>query len=306
MAIKVLVCDTIDQDGIKLLEEAGFEVDQKTDISSEELLNAAPNYDALIVRSRTKVKKPVFETAPNLKAIARAGVGLDNIDDEEAKKNNVIVFNSAEASGNAVAELVIGMVLGLARHIPKANSTLKKGEWSKSKLMGIELSGKTLGLIGFGNTGYLIALKAHLLGMNILAYSPSIKQRLRIAPVKCAKPASLEKVLRESDFLSLNVPVTKETRRMMNKKAFSKMKQGAYIVNASRGEVIDEEALKEALDSGKLAGAALDVFEKEPPEDLSLITMENVLCTPHIGAATLEAQKANSIIVAKKLIKFFK
>jgi D-3-phosphoglycerate dehydrogenase len=304
--IKILICDVIDNEGIKMLEDAGFSVDQQTDITSNQLQKTVESYDALIIRSRTKIRKDVFDVALNLKAIARAGVGLDNIDLKEAKKKGVKIFNSPEAPSNAVAELVIGMMFALSRNISKADSSMKNIKWLKKELTGSELKGKTLGIIGFGNIGYSVALKAYYLGMKVIAYSPNIKRRIKNALIKCAEPASLDDVLKKSDYVSLNITSNEDTRHLMNKDTFAKMKKGAYLMNTSRGTIVDEEALKEALDSGRLAGAALDVYEKEPPVDLTLIGREDVICSPHIGGGTIEAQKANSTIVAQKLIKFFR
>ncbi len=301
--VRVLVCDPIDEEGVRMMREAGLRVDLEPEITHEELLVRAGGYQALVVRSRTKVTRDVLEAAPGLRAVARAGVGLDNIDVEAAKDRGVTVLNSPEAPSNAVAELVIGYMLSMARMIPRADASMKRGEWIKSRLTGFEVSGKTLGVVGFGRIGYGVGKKAKCLGMRVLAYDVAMDVVRPYVDDAGADAVSLERLLSESDFVTLHVPLLPQTRHMIGREQLGKMREGSYIINASRGGVVDEEALKEALDSGMLAGAALDVFEEEPPEDMGLVGRENVVCTPHIGASTEEAQLANSTIVAEKLIR---
>ena len=299
---KILVCDPVHGDGVEMLREAGYEVDLKTDISDEELVKIVGGYDALVVRSRTKVTAEVLEAADRLRVVARSGVGLDNIDVEEAKNRGVEVVNSPEAPTNAVAELVLGLMLSLARSIPEADASMKRGEWIKSRLRGFELRGKTLGILGLGTIGKQVAKRAK-------AFDPRIiynrRNRLPEAEEKTlgVEYRTFDQLLGESDILTVHVPLTDSTRGMIGREELNKMKYDAYLINASRGGIVDEGALKEALMEGKLAGAALDVFEEEPPGDTSLSGLKNVVATPHIGAATVEAQRANSTIVAEKIIK---
>lgn len=303
---RILVCDPIHEDGVAMLREAGFDVDLKTDVTGEGLLKIAGDYDALVVRSRTKVTAEVLESAGRLRVVARAGVGLDNIDLEEAKKRDVEVVNSPEAPSNAVAELVLGMMLSLARSIPEADASMKRGEWIKRRLTGFELEGKTLGVVGFGRIGYLVGKKARALGMSVLTYDVVIEKLMNYVEEAGAEAVSMEELLAASDFVSLHVPLLPQTRNLIGRKEIEAMKDGAYLINASRGGIVDEDALRAALEEGKLAGTALDVFEEEPPKDASLTGLENVVATPHIGAATVEAQRANSTIVAEKLIGILK
>ena len=301
--IRVLVCEPIHEDGVRMMREAGFQVDLKTAITGKELIEIVGGYDALVVRSQTKVTGEVLAEAGRLKAVARAGVGLDNIDVEEAKRRGVEVINSPEAPSNAVAEIVLGFMLSLARRIPEADASMKRGEWIKGRLTGFELRGKTLGVIGFGRIGYLLAKKAKALGMRALTYDVIIEKLMGYVEEAGAEAVTLESLLASSDFITVHVPLLPQTRHMIGRGEMEMMKRGAYLINAARGAIVDEEALREALTSGRLAGAALDVYEEEPPGDTVLTGLRNVVCTPHIGATTEEAQRANSTIVAEKLIK---
>ena len=301
--IRVLVCEPIHEDGVRMMREAGFQVDLKTAITGKELIEIVGGYDALVVRSRTKVTGEVLAEAGRLKAVARAGVGLDNIDVEEAKRRGVEVINSPEAPSNAVAEIVIGFMFSLARRIPEADASMKRGEWIKGRLTGFELRGKTLGVIGFGRIGYLLAKKAKALGMRALTYDVIIEKLMDYVEEAGAEAVPLKRLLASSDFVTVHVPLLPQTRHMIGRREMEMMKRGAYLINAARGAIVDEEALREALTSGRLAGAALDVYEEEPPGDTVLTGLRNVVCTPHIGATTEEAQRANSTIVAEKLIK---
>jgi D-3-phosphoglycerate dehydrogenase len=297
---KILICDPVHEEGVKMLMNAGFEVEERPYISQEELGKIINEYDGVIVRSATKITSEILENPGKLKAIARAGVGLDNIDLDKAKEKNIKIFNSPEAPCNAVAELVLGLILAMARNITKADSGIKEGKWEKNKLGGIEIAGKKLGIVGLGRIGYCLGKKAKALGMEVLAY------RGRRATEIEAKVVDLETLLLKSDFISVHVPLLPQTMHMISTKEFELMKKGVYIINAARGGVIDESALKQALNSGKVAGAALDVFEQEPNPDHELVKNPNVIATPHIGAGTEEAQTANSTIVAGKLIEFLK
>jgi len=232
-------------------------------------------------------------------------VGLDNIDVEAAQERGIAVLNTPEALADAVAELAIGLILSLARSITLADRTMKEGKWIKRELMGWQLRGKTLGIIGFGNIGQKVARIAKALGMNILVTdiivpSPELLEELRAEYIL---PIDFSNFLRNSDVITIHVPLTSQTRHMIGKKEIQLMKDRAFLINTSRGEIVDEKALLEALQSGKLGGAALDVYEVEPPSDLALIRLSNVICTPHIGSQTLESQRAAGITIAKKLIK---
>ena len=302
--VKVLVCDPIDEVGVKLLREAGYHVDLKTEITAPDLVKVAGAYDALVVRSRTKITKEVLQAGkPKLKIVARSGVGLDNVDIEAAKALSVQVVNSAEAPSNAVAELVLGYMLSLSRNISKGDASMKRGEWAKSRLTGFELSGKTMGIVGFGRIGFLVGKKTKSLGMRVLCYDVLIDKMMNFVQEAGAESVPLDKLLAESDFVTVHVPLLPQTKYLFNAATIAKMKKGSYIINAARGGIIEEKALVDALNSGHLAGAALDVYEEEPTKNMDLIKMENVVCTPHIGAESKEAQLGNSTIVAEKLIK---
>lgn len=304
-SIRILVCDPIHDEGVRMLMEAGFDVDLGTSITGPELVERVKDFDAIVVRSRTKVTREVIEASGRLRAVARAGVGLDNVDLEAAKERGVEVLNSPEGPSNAVAELVLGLMLSLARSIPLGDASMKRGEWIKRRLTGFELEGKTLGLVGFGRTGYNLAKKAKAMGMRVVTFDIIIEKLMRFVEETGAESVPMEDLLKESDFVSIHVPLLPQTRHMIGARELETMKDGAYLINAARGGVVDEDALREALVRGKLAGAALDVFENEPPEDTSLTGLENLIALPHIGAATVEAQAANSTIVAEKLIQLF-
>ena len=302
--VKVLVCDPIDDVGVKLLKEADYQVDLKTEITAPDLVKVAGAYDALVVRSRTKVTKEVLQAGkPKLKIVARSGVGLDNVDTETAKMLGIQVVNSAEAPSNAVAELVLGYMLSLSRNIARGDASMKRCEWAKNKLTGFELSGKTMGIVGFGRIGYLVGKKTKALGMRVLCFDVMIDKMMNFVNEVGAESVPLDQLLAESDFVTIHVPLLPQTKHMFNAPTIEKMKKGSYIINAARGGIIEEKALVDALKTGHLAGAALDVYEEEPTKNMDLVKMENVICTPHIGAESKEAQLGNSTIVAEKLIK---
>ena len=304
--IKILLCDSIHEDGVQMLQDAGFQVDLDTEITPEELLQKIGAYDAMVIRSRTKVTRKVLDAATNLKAVARAGVGLDNVDLQYAKEKGVMVFNSPEAPCNAVAELVLGMMFNMARMISEADAGMKQGKWEKKRLTGFEIQGKTLGIIGFGRIGYTLGKKAKCLGMRVLAYDVAMDAVKRYVDEVGAEAVDLNTLYSESHFITVHVPLLPQTKHMISKEEFNKMRKGVYVINAARGGVIDEDALKKALDSGKVKAAALDVYEEEPNPDEDLVCRPNVVCTPHIGAGSEEAQIGNSTVVAEKLINFFK
>lgn len=300
--MKILVCDPIGPEGKDLLKKAGHVLEEMSEGS--DLAAIIGDYEGIIVRSKTKVTKDVLKNARKLKAIARAGSGLDNVDVDEAKRLGIKVMNSPEALTNAVAELVIADAIALLRNLPGANKSMKDGKWLKKELVGRELRGKTVGIVGFGAIGKRVADLCMAFGAQIIAYDvvgvPDEYKKKGVAQ------KSADALMRESDIITLHVPLVKETKWMINNKTIDVMKKGAILVNASRGEVVEERALLAALKSGRLAGAALDVFEKEPPESRELVSLPNVLVSPHIGGQTEEAQNEASIIVAKKLIDALK
>ena len=305
MKTKILVCDPVHEEGIEKLKQAGFEVEVNPTITPEQLTKIVSNYDALIVRSRTKVTKEVIEAARQLKVIGRTGVGLDNIDVKTAEKKGITVFHVPELGANAAAELTIGLIISLARSIPQADHSMKEGKWTKKQLMGWELRNKTLGVIGLGNVGGTVAKIARALGMKILVTkrTPPAPELLRELE---AEFVLLKELLQRSDVVTIHVPLTQETKHMIGAQEIQLMKKGAFIVNTSRGAIVDEKALLNALKSGTLSGAALDVYEIEPPKDLSLIKLPNVICTPHIGAQTETTHRITTVSIAEKIINFFK
>jgi D-3-phosphoglycerate dehydrogenase / 2-oxoglutarate reductase len=298
--MKILVCDKTEMDAIEKMRAAGLTVDTNFEITPEELPNVLPNYDGCVVRSRTKIRQPLIDVCPNLKVIVRGGVGLDTIDAEYARSKGITVMNTPKASSASVAELAIGYMFMLARNLYKASSTMKAEKWEKKAFEGDEIGGKILGLIGIGNIGKEVAKRANALGMTVLAYDPYVKEAQGITLV------SLDELLAKSDYISLHLPKTKESAGMIDAAQFEKMKTGVHIINCARGGIINEQALEAALTSGKVAGAAIDVYNEEPPTDWRLVKLDNVICSPHIGAATREAQGRVGAEVAEKLIEFAK
>lgn len=297
------MCDPIEKSAVDILSSAGVQVDSRPTITAEELLEAVKSYNILVVRGRTKVTSKVIENGlPHLKIVGRAGVGLDNIDLEAAAKYGVKVVNTPEAPTNAVAELVIGLMICLARDIPRDDRVVRGGGWPKHARMGMELAGKTLGVVGFGRIGRRVAELARAFSMSILAYDV-IEIPLEVLARTQTTITDLETLLRSSDFVTLHVPLTQETYHMIDGVMLRMMKPTSYLINVSRGAVVDEEALYEALTSGWIAGAGLDVFEKEPPAGSKLLGLENVVLTPHIGAQTREAQEAAATMLAEKILR---
>jgi len=302
--VKVLISDLIDAEGVKKLEKARFAVDVRQTISSDELKETVSNYDVLIVRSRTKVTKEIIEAGTQLKLVGRVGVGLDNVDIKSAEEKGIRVANTPEAPKEAVAELTLGLILSLARNIPKADHAMKKSKWINSKLTGWELKGKTLGTIGLGNIGERVAKLAKTFGMKILVTKRTPPHPALLKELE-ARFVSLSELLGQSDVVTIHIPYTPATHHMIGEKELQLMKKNAYLVNTSRGPIIDENALLKALLSGTLKGAALDVYEFEPPTEWTLMRLPNVICTPHIGAETEEAQRTGAILMADKVINFF-
>jgi D-3-phosphoglycerate dehydrogenase len=286
-AWKILLTDGLEENGLEILRKAG-EVDNKPGISADDLLKIIDQYDALIVRGRTKVTPAVFDAGKKLKVVGRSGVGVDNIDLASAKEHNVTVVNAPIATSLAVAELAMALMLALAREIPRADATMKQNQWIKKELEGRELSTKTLGVIGFGRIGGAVAVRAAVFGMKILAYDPFLDKDGVVS--RGGQAVTFDELLAQSDFITMHIPLTAETRGLINAEALSKMKDGVYIICAARGGVIDEAALLDALNSGKVAGAGLDVFATEPPGESALVCHPRVVCTPHIGGQTVEAQ----------------
>ena len=301
----VLICDSINQTGIDILKKAGMQVDYKPNILTDELLSIVKDYQVILVRSRTKITREIIQAASNAKIIARAGVGLDNIEVTAAEEKGIRVVNAPEAAINAVSELTVGNMISLARSIPLADSEMKRGKWIKKNLMGTELSGKYLGIVGVGNIGRNVGRIAKALRMNIIGYDPYPIDRDYIKEVGLIV-TDLNTLIQSADFITCHVPLLEETKHLFNAELISNMKSTAYIINASRGGVIDETALYNALCNGSIAGAALDVFETEPPINNLLIELPNVICTPHIGAQTKEAQELTSIVIAEKIIQIIR
>ena len=298
---KILITDHISEEGIRKLREFG-DVEIQVGVSEEELKARIAGYDALIVRSGTKVTREVIEAGTRLKVIGRAGVGVDNIDVDSATERGIMVVNAPGANTISAAEHTIGMLLSLSRKIPAANQSLKSGEWSRKKYMGVEVNGKVLGIIGLGRVGGEVAKRAKGLGMRVVAYDPFISQDK--AGELGVSLMGFSEVLSISDFITIHTPLMKDTYHLIGKDEFEKMKEGVRIINCARGGIIDENALVEAIKSGKVAGAALDVFEQEPPPmDSDLLKLDSVIVTPHLGASTEEAQRAAAIVIADEVIR---
>ncbi|WML36471.1 D-2-hydroxyacid dehydrogenase [Clostridium sp. OS1-26] len=300
--IKILVCDGMEKEAIKKLIDDGFEVVDKH-YEEEELKENIRDFDVMIVRSATKVRKPIIDAAKGgkLKLVIRGGVGVDNIDVDYARKNGIEVKNTPNASSASVAELTIGHLFALTRYIHLANVTMRDGKWEKKKYEGIELLGKTLGLIGFGRIAREVATRAEALGMRVI-YTDKLG---KVRGYERFEFCTIEKLLKKADFVSLHVPFNKEEGAIIGKDQFAIMKDGAYVINCARGGVIDEEALIEALNSGKINGAGLDVFENEPKPNLELVNHPKVCVTPHIGGSTEEAQERIGEEIVETIEEFF-
>jgi D-3-phosphoglycerate dehydrogenase len=303
--MKVLASDKIDESGLKMLRDAGIEADMKTGLPEEELIKIIPQYDALIVRSDTKVTPKIIEAGKNLKIIGRAGVGVDNVDLPMATKNGVIVVNSPEGNTVAAAEHSFAMLLSMARQIPQAHGKLKTGVWDKKSFKGVEVLNKVLGVVGLGKIGRRVASYALGMGMKVIAYDPFVTEEYAKTLGVELKP--LDQVLTQSNFVTFHIPKTKETTNLINKETIAKMKKGVRLINVARGGIINELDLCEALKSGQVAAAALDVFEKEPlPADSPLLGCDNIVVTPHLGASTVEAQVNVAIDVVEQIIEVLK
>lgn len=302
--IKILVSDDVSETGLEPLRAAGFQVDKKTKLPVNELAALLADYEGLIVRSETKVTPELLETAKNLRAIGRAGVGVDNINVKEATARGIVVMNAPDGNTQTTAEHTVALLCALARHVPQGHESLKAGKWERKKYVGVELRGKTLGVVGLGRIGRVVAQRARGFEMRVVAYDPFVTNEA--AQALEIELAALEDVFKQADFLTVHTPLTVETRGIVGAQAFELMKDGVRVINCARGGLIDEAALVEAINSGKVAGAALDVFEQEPPPaDHPLLQLEQVIVTPHLGASTFEAQESVAVTVAEQLRDFF-
>jgi D-3-phosphoglycerate dehydrogenase len=301
----VLICDKVDPVLNKILVENGLQVTYEPEITPEQIQEKIDKFNIVIVRSRTKITKEIIEKARNCKIIARVGVGLDNIDLDAAKAKNIRVINAVEGAMTAVAEQVLGLMLCLARNIARADREIRNGNWLKKELMGTELKGKYLGIVGLGNIGKRLGRLAKGLNMNIIGYDVIPIDEEFAKEVGLMK-TDLDTLLQSSDYVSLHVPLLDSTYHMIDAKKLAIMKSTAKIINTSRGGVIDEKALYDAIKNGNLGGAALDVFEKEPATDSPLATLPNVILTPHIGAQTKEAQSLAANVIAEKIIQILR
>ncbi len=301
----VLICDQVNPVLNEILEKNGLQITYEPEITPEQILEKIENFEVIIVRSRTKITKDMIEKANKCQIIARVGVGLDNIDQAAAKEKNIRVINAVEGAMNAVAELVLGLMLSLAREIPRADREVRNGNWIKKELMGTELRGKYLGIVGLGNIGKRLGRLARALNMNIIGYDVVPIDEEFSSEVGLMK-ADLGTLLASSDYVSLHVPLLDSTKHLINAEKMSTMKNTSRIINTSRGGVIDEEALYEFLKDGKLGGAALDVFEVEPATSNKLASLPNFISTPHMGAQTKEAQSLAANVIAEKIIQILR
>ena len=302
--MSVLIADDMSKRAVEILKEAGFSVDVKTGMKPEELAAVVGNYHGRGIRSASKVTAAVLANPGKLKIIGRAGVGVDNIDVVAATAKDVLVINTPAGNSTAAAELAIGLMFALARKIPQAAELMRKGVWEKKKFMGVELAGKTLGVLGLGNIGRQVAERGVGLKMRVVGHDPVLSDDAIL-------PAGVENVsftdlIEKSDFISLHVPMTKDTKNLFDAALLAKMKKGACLINAARGGIVNEVALLDALKSGQLAGAALDVFEKEPPDPSPLFEHENLIAVPHLGASTKEAQEKVAVELAEVFVGYLK
>lgn len=303
---KVLVTDPAEEEALALLKKRAI-VDYQPKITAEELLARIANFEALIVRSRTKVTAKVIRKGKNLKVIGRPGVGVDNIDVSAASKQGIAVFNTPTATTRSVAEYTLGLIILLSRNLYQACQSLKEGRWEKKKFKGCEIKGKTLGIVGLGNIGVEVAVLSQRLGMKVIAFSPTVAKK---DPARAqnlgVKLVSLAKLFAQADYISVHEKLTKKTEGLIGKSEFTQAKPTAYFINVSRGEIVDEKALLWAVEKGKIAGAALDVYAQEPPLKSPLLKNDKVITLPHIGGQTLEGQKRAGVEIAEKVVAFFK
>lgn len=299
---KVLVSDNLSREGVEILQKGGLDVTVKTGMTPDELKKEIKNYDGIVIRSATKVTADVIDAAKNLKVIGRAGSGLDNVDKAAASKRGIVVMNTPGGNTVTTAEHSFAMMMALSRNIPQATASLKAGKWEKKKFEGVELFQKTIGIIGMGAIGSQVAKRAIGFGMTVLGFDPFLsKERADALGVEMS---TLDNIYKKADFITVHSPLTDDTRNLINARTIKKMKDGVRIMNCARGGIVDEKALYDALKSGKVAGAALDVFAKEPPEGNPLLELDNFICTPHLGASTKEAQLNVAVAVAEQIVDY--
>jgi D-3-phosphoglycerate dehydrogenase len=305
-AMRILVCDGLEKTGVDHLRSAaGMTVDERPSINAGELMDIIDGYEGLIVRSKTRVTAELIDRAANLRVVGRAGTGVDNIDVSAATQRGIVVMNAAAGNTVTTAEHTMAMLLSLARQIPQAAASTKSGQWEKNKFVGVELMGKTLGIVGLGRIGTAVAARARAFGMSVLAFDPYFTQEA--ARELGIEMIALDELIARSDFITLHTPLTDETRYLINAAAIEKMKPGVRLINCARGGLIEERALHEGIVSGKVAGAALDVFEQEPtPPDNPLLSLNQVITTPHLGASTAEAQLGVATMIAEQVIDYLK
>ena len=303
--MKILITEKIDQMGIELILNAGIDADEKLDISKDELLSIIEDYDGLIVRSATKVDKALLEKAVNLKVIGRAGNGMDNIDIEYAKSKGIIAINTPDSNSIAAAEHTIGLLIASCRNIAQGNMSLKNKKWERNKLTGVELFGKTVGIVGLGRIGSLVATRLQAFGMKVIAFDPYLTE-IQMAKLGVNKMETVNDLVIQSDFITVHMPKTKDTIGIIGEEQFKIAKKEMVIINCARGGLVDEVALEKALKEGAIAGAALDVFVEEPSTESPLLDLDNVLVTPHLGASTVEAQAKAGITIAEYVVKILR
>jgi len=303
--VNILVSDNLSDTGVKILKDAGFEVDVKTGMSPDELKACIGKYHGIVIRSATRLTEDIIAAADNLKVIGRAGSGLDNVDKPAASKKGIVVMNTPGGNTITTAEHTISLMVSLARNIPQATASIKEGKWEKKKFKGVELYGKTLGIVGLGQIGAQVAKRAQGLDMEVLAYDPFLSEDK--ASEMGVEKLSIEDIFKRADFITFHTPLTDETRNLVNRKSIKSMKDGVRLINCARGGIINEDDLYDALKSGKVAGAALDVFITEPTTKAEkLLELDNLICTPHLGASTDEAQVNVAVAVAEQIVDYLK
>ena len=299
-AFRILVCDPIAEDGVEALRRAGADVDVRTGLSPEELRDSVDGYNALVVRSETKITREIIAAAGTLQVVGRAGIGVDNIDLDAATERGIVVVNAPTGNVISAAEHAIALMLSLSRHIPQANASLRSGKWERGRFQGTEVRGKTLGIVGLGQVGSEVARRAKGLEMRVLAHDPFVpEERARVLGVDVVP---METLVRESDYITVHTTLTEGTKSLIGEAELRSMKPSARVINTARGGIVDEAALKKALDEGWIAGAAIDVFEKEPVTDHPLFESDKVVVTPHLGASTAEAQERVAVDVAEQIM----
>ena len=302
--MKVLISDNLAPIGEEILKKAGIEVDVNTGLPPEELKAIIPDYDGLVIRSATKVRQDIIEAATKLKVVGRAGIGLDNVDIPAASEKGIVVMNAPDGNATTAAEHAISMMMSLARNIPQATASMKAGKWEKKSFMGREVTNKTLGIIGIGRIGSIVANRAQGLGMKVIAFDPYMPQEL-VEKIGVERMELME-LAQRADFISVHTPLTKDNHHLLSTEFFSNMKEDGMFIDCARGGVLDEEALYEALKEGRIAGGALDVFENEPTtlETTRLLGLNNFICTPHLGASTSEAQENVAVAIAEQMADY--